>query len=99
MSDGEKPFVKFQGMSERKTPVTVKGDDLPGLIRELVKLIDSDIRISFDHHTTNVRNWENNQIEERSADELLERLEESIEDFKEGRTFTLEQLKEMKNDV
>jgi len=59
MSDNEKPFVKFQGMSERKTPVIVESENLSGLIKELVKLIDSDIQISFDHHTTNVRKWEN----------------------------------------
>jgi len=58
LTEKEKPFVKFQGMSERKTPVTVEGEDLSGLIRELVKLIDSDIKINFDHHTTNIRNWE-----------------------------------------
>jgi len=61
MSNDEKvgnPFVKFQGMSERKTPVTVEGENLSELIRKLVKLVDSGIEISFDHHTTNVRHWE-----------------------------------------
>lgn len=57
----EKPFVKFQGMSERKTPVTVEGENLSELIRELVKLVDSNIRVSFDHHTTNIRHWEDDK--------------------------------------
>jgi len=58
LTDEKKPFVKFQGMSERKTPVTVEGDDLSELVRKLFNLIDSGIEISFDHHTTNVRHWE-----------------------------------------
>lgn len=55
----DKPFVKFQGMSERKTPVTVEGDNLQNLVKKLVHLIDGGIDIQFDHHTTNVRDWEN----------------------------------------
>lgn len=53
-----KPRVSFEGMSERKTPVVVEGEDLPDLIRQLVKLVDSNIQINFDHHTSNIRHWE-----------------------------------------
>lgn len=60
-TEDRKPFVKFQGMSERKTPVIIEGENLSKLIRELVKLIDSNIQISFDHHTTNVRHWEEDE--------------------------------------
>lgn len=56
--DDPNPFVTFEGMSERKTPVVVKGENLPDLISQLVKLIDSNIQINFDHHTSNVRHWE-----------------------------------------
>jgi len=59
MINEEKPFVKFQGMSERKTMVEIEADNLSELVRELVDLIDGNAKINFDHHTTNIRNWEN----------------------------------------
>lgn len=99
MTEDKNPFVKFQGMSERKTSVEIEADNHSELIRELVALIDCNAKINFDHHTTNIRHWESNNIEDRSAEELIDGLEKSIEDVKEGRTFTLEELREMEDDV
>jgi len=61
MSEEARPFVEFHDASEEHTLARVEGEDLAELVRNLVDLIDSDVQIQFDHHTTNVRLWNFNE--------------------------------------